>query len=438
MMIKFYNFYGKMPIIFVKLDMDKTTSFRFLGCVNKRLLFIMGFGFFSGLPFALAGSTLQAWLTEAKVDLLTIGALSLVSFPYNCKFLWAPLLDRFIFSALGRRRGWILLTQLGIALTLWLLAMIDPQEKIHLLVCLVLLLTFISATQDIAVDAYRADTLLPAERGLGAAYAIFAYRIALFASGGLALVVASFAGWAHTYQLMAIIMLLGMAITCFAPEKPLQMNASHQGGFFFAEPFLELWSRDNIVLITAFIVLYKAGAALSVALMTNFLLKGLGFSLIEIGVASKTVIIVATLLGSLVGGIVLARLSLYAALLWFGLAQAVSILLFMLLAIVGKLFSLMVLAIFVENFCSGMSTAALMAFLMSLCHARFSATQFAFFSAIDSLVRLFAGPLAATLVLHGGWVFFYGESFVLSFPALLLLILLRKRVFVNAQALSFS
>ena len=395
--------------------------------LNTRLGFVSALGLYSGLPLALTGSTLQAWLTQANVDLMTIGILSLISFPYNLKFLWAPLLDRFIFPKLGRRRGWIIITQFGLGLALLLMASLHPQSQIKAVCWLALAFAFMSATQDIACDAYRADTLLPEERGLGSAYYIFAYRIAMFISGGLALVMAHYWGWERTYQLMALLMFTGMVVSYFAPERVNPEWAHHEKTFFFFEPFLDLWRRDNIVLILAFIILYKLGAALAVALLSNFLLHGLGFSLLEIGLASKTVIIVATILGAFVGGAFLMRLGLFACLLWFGLAQAFSILCFMALAIVGKVFSLMVLALFVENFCSGMSTAALMAFLMSLCHTRFSATQFAFFSAIDSLGRLFAGPIAAYIVLQLGWSYFYAWAFLLSLPAILILALIQQR-----------
>lgn len=407
--------------------------------LNQRLCFVLALGFSSGLPLALSGSTLQAWLTESKVSLMTIGFLSLVSFPYNCKFLWAPLLDRFIFPGCGRRRGWILVTQFCLAFTLFSLSFMHPESQLQNIGWLVLFMTFAAATQDIAIDAYRADVLLPPERGLGAAYFIFAYRMAMFASGGLALVVAQYWGWERTYQLMAVFMLLGMVCAFLAPEiKGEPTEAAAKKTLFFLEPFLDLWRRDHAVLMGAFVILYKAGAALAVALMTNFLLHGLGFSLVEIGVASKTASIIGTILGAFVGGAVMWRLGLYISLLWFGLAQAFSILLFMLLALVGKVFSLMVLTLFVENFCSGLSTAAFMAFLMSLCNARFSATQFAFLSAIDSLGRLFAGPLAAALVMQFGWVSFYGGAFAFSLPALFILLVLGKRVHFDAPAVSYS
>lgn len=410
---------------------------------NPRLLFVMAFGFSSGLPLALSGSTLQAWLTESNVSLMAIGFLSLVSFPYNCKFLWAPLLDRFIFLGFGRRRGWILLTQGCLACVLFVLARLHPESQLHNIAWLVLLLAFVSATQDIAIDAYRADVLLPQERGLGAAYCMFAYRMAMFASGGMALLIAQYWGWERTFQLMGALMLLAMGVTYFAPELRLEQTTAVEGEEtktlgFFLKPFLDLWRRDHILLLCFFIILYKAGAALAVSLMTNFLLHGLGFSLAEIGLVSKAVIIIGNILGAFVGGVFLLRLGLYASLLWFGLAQAASILLFMLLALIGKVFPLMVVTLFLENFCSGLSMAALLTLIMSLCHARYSATQFAFLSAIDSLARLVAGPIAATLVLHFGWVSLYGWSFVVSLPALVLLLILGKRVRFDAPAVSYS
>lgn len=405
---------------------------------NPRLLFMLTFGFSSGLPFTLTGSTLQAWLTEANVGLMTIGALSLISFPYNCKFLWAPLLDRFIFKGLGRRRGWILLTQLCLVMAFFCLARLQPQFQMQIIGWVALLIAFFSATQDIAIDAYRADILPTHERGLGVAYFIFAYRMSMLVSGGLALVIASYWGWERTYQFMGFLMLLNMIITYFAPERKIVGSYKSRSYWsFFIEPFLDFWNRDHVVLLVLFIILYKAGAALSFALMTNFLLHGLGFTLVEIGVAFKAITIIAALLGGIVGGTFLCCLGLYAALLWFGLAQAVSILLFMLLAAAGKIFSLMAFALFVDNFCSGMSMAAFLAFLMSLCNTRYTATQFALLSAIDSISRLFAGPFAAALVTYSGWVSFYGWSFLISLPAIFILLALRKKVKFEAVQVTY-
>jgi MFS transporter, PAT family, beta-lactamase induction signal transducer AmpG len=418
--------------------MDNSSKISFF--INPRLLFILAFGFSSGLPFALTGSTLQAWLTEANISLMAIGALSLISFPYNCKFLWAPLLDRFIFKGLGRRRGWILLTQLCLVGALFFLAGLQPQSHMQTIGWVVLFIAFFSATQDIAIDAYRADVLPVHERGLGAAYFIFAYRMSMFVSGGLALVIASYWGWGRTYQFMGALMLLNMVVTYFAPEKqviePYDKGQSYWA--FFMKPFLDFWNRDHVFLQALFVIFYKAGAALSFALMTNFLLHQLGFTLVEIGVAFKAVSIIGTLLGGIVGGAFLCRLGLYASLFWFALAQAIAILPFMLLAYVGKVFSLMLIALFADNFCNGMSTAAFLAFLMALCNVRYTATQFAFLSAIDSLGRLFAGPLAAILVTNLGWIPFYGWSFIVALLPIPLLLAMRKKVKFDGLQLASS
>jgi len=429
-----------LDTLWLLVDNKKMTNhFKALSLIpHRRLLFISLLGFFSGLPLALSGSTLQAWLTEAHVNLMMIGFLSLISFPYNFKFLWAPLLDRFVFPGLGRRRGWILLTQLGLALCLFALAVLHPESQLQNIGWLVLLLCFIAATQDVAIDAYRADTLLPEERGLGSALFIFAYRMALFVSGGLALVVANYWGWERAFQFLGSLMLLGMIATYFAPEAQFAQETASKKSLFFIEPFLDLWRRDRIILILAFVVLYKAGAALAVALWTNFLLHGLGFSLVEIGVASKAAIITGTILGAMVGGALMVRISLFSALFWFGLAQAVSILLFLILSLAGKVFFLMVLCSFLENFCSGMSTAAFLAFLMSLCRAQYSATQFAFLSAIDSLARMMSGPFAAWLVGHYGWITLYSTSFMMSLPAIALLLIMNKRLRFNVPLVSLS
>lgn len=403
---------------------------------NRRILTVLFLSFSSGLPLVLTSSTLQAWFTQAGVNILAIGALTLVGMPYSLKFLWAPVMDRFIppfLTSLGRRRGWILLTQLGLCISLFLLANMSPTLSPSLMGCLALFIAFLSASQDIAIDAYRADTLLPEERGLGAACTIFAARIAILISGGLALIFADHIGWRATYEIMAVLMGVSMIATYFGPEISQSIQAPKNMTAAIIEPFKDLLKRDGIGVILLFVVFYKFGDALALTLMSNFLLKGLGFTLTDVGVAYKTIGLFATIFGAFAGGLLLVRMNLYSALLIFGLAQAFSNLMFMLLAYVGKHYFLMVSSIFIESFCSGMSTAALLAFLMSLCHQQYSATQFAFLSALFSIGRVFLGPVAAVLVTHIGWINFYFWSFILCFPGIILLSLMRKKVKVDAQ-----
>ncbi len=399
---------------------------------NPRILAMLCTGFSSGLPLALTGSTLQAWFTETGVSIVTIGALSLIGIPYVWKFLWAPLLDRFAPFTKDRRRGWIFVTQLSLCFSLFLFSSFQPALHPGWMGCVALLIAFLSASQDTAIDAYRTDVLLPEERGVGAAYFIFAYRMAMLVSGALTLVVADHLGWRITYQIMAVVMLLLTLTTPFVPKTQDSQSRPETIYATVVEALRDLLQRDAIILLLLFAVFYKIGDAFAASLMTNFLLHGLGFSLSEVGMVYKTVSLVATILGALLGGALLIRINLFKALLYFGLAQAFSTLLFMVLAIVGKNYVCMVTTLFVENFCSGMGTAAFMAFLMSLCHQRYTATQYSCLSALTAIGRVFLGPLAGVMVLHFGWVSFYAWAFVFSFPGLIILGLLRHRVSFNA------
>jgi PAT family beta-lactamase induction signal transducer AmpG len=317
---------------------------------------------------------------------------------------------------------------MGLVIALILLANMNPTSQASKMGVIALVIAFLSASQDVAVDAYRTDILHVNERGLGAAYYVFAYRIALLLSGGLALVCADYLGWKLTYEIMAALMLLSMLSTYNAPDVVDETPPSQNVLKAISASIADLLTREKIVWILLLIVFYKLGDALALSLMTNFLLHGLGFTLTEVGVAYKVVSFVATVLGAFVGGLVLLRWNIYRALLWFGLAQAFSNLTFVLLAMVGKQFSLMAASIFIENFCSGLSTAALMAFLMSLCNHRYTAGQYALLSAIASLGRVFLGPIAGLMVLNMGWVQFYIWSFALCFPGIFFLVFLREKV----------
>lgn len=391
--------------------------------MQTRLITVFFMGLASGLPLALTGTTLQAWYTESSVSLLAIGFLSFLGLPYTFKFFWAPVMDHYPFILRGgRRKGWIVSTQLGLSAVLMLIATLSPATQPVLVGALALLVAFLSASQDIAIDAYRTELLQDNERGLGAAWFVFAYRLAMLVSGGLALVMAAFWGWALTYASMSVLMLLLVLPVLFSPcltnlttARPTHLWATT------TQALKNLLQRDNVILLLLFVMFYKLGDALALSLMTNFLLHGLGFSLIDVGLAYKTVSFLGVILGAMLGGYVLKTWPLMRGLLWFGLAQAFSNLLFVVLAYAGKVMSLMVFSIFVENFCSGMSTAAFFAFLMGVCHREFAATQFALFSAVASLGRVMLGPVASVMVLHWGWVGFYSWAFLLSFPGLLLL-----------------
>lgn len=406
--------------------------------LNNRLLAVFLLGFSSGLPLALTHSTLQAWFTEAGVSISAIGALSLLGIPYSIKFLWSPLMDTFKLPYLNKRLGWVFFTQFSVTIALLCLAAMDPHSQAGAMGAVALMVAFFAASQDIAIDAYRTVVLSPAERGLGVSYFVLAYRIAMLVAGGLALILADYIGWHWTYIAMAGMMAASMGITLFAPtvEEPSVQNNTIW--LTIKESLADLLQHNGIYLILLFIVLYKLGDALALALMTNFLLKGLGFSLTEVGLAFKIFSPIAIILGGISGGVILLRWNLYRALILFGLAQAFSNLSFAALALMHKSFWWMSIAVCVENFCSGLSTAALLAFLMSLCSKQFSATQYALLSALSSFSRVFLGPLASFLVLALGWAQFFVWSFVLCFPSILLLFYLKEKVPAYAPATADS
>lgn len=402
--------------------------------INQRLLAVLFLGFSSGLPLALTSSTLQAWFTEAHVNIVTIGMLSLIGIPYTLKFIWAPLLDHYSIRFFGKRRGWILFSQACLVFTLLVLAQLNPSSQAGVIGIIALAVAFFSATQDIAVDAYRTDILPAQERGLGASYYVFAYRLAMVFSGGIALVCADYLGWQITYEIMAVLILLSMVPAFKAPAPPELNITTHTFFQTFIRSWRDLLQQDRIILLLLFVVFYKIGDALAQSLLTPFLLHGLGFTLTEVGIAYKLVSFIATILGAFVGGVLLIRWSIFQALLWFGLAQAFSNLFFVVLALSGKHFFLMATSIFIENFCSGLSTAAFLAFLMSLCNHHYTAGQYALLSAIASLGRVFLGPLAGFMVASVGWVHFFIAAFLLCFPGLVFLLLLKERVASYAHA----
>jgi PAT family beta-lactamase induction signal transducer AmpG len=404
----------------------------FLSWVSHRRLWVtLLMGMSSGLPLALVGSTLQAWYTEAGVNVITIGALSLVGQPYVYKFLWARFVDLYQVPGMGLRRGWILAMQLLLAAVFAGMALLNPLTSPLLLAALALVAASLSATQDIAVDAYRTELLAPAEHGLGAALYTSGYRLAALFSGGVALVLAATLGFEATYVLMAICMLIGAVVTLWAPRlTPLPQERLGLMALIVA-PFKELISRKSIGLLLLFVVFYKIGDAFAMQLTTTFLLRGLGFNLVDVGMIYKTVGLVGTIVGLILAGTLMTRIRLYTALWIFGILQGLSISFFVLLALVGKSYSLMMVTIFIEYFCSGLGTAAFLALLMGLCDHRYTATQFALLSALAAIGRVFVGPLAGVIVAYWGWVPYYSCGVALAVPGLILLWWVRESVTDN-------
>ncbi len=395
---------------------------------NLRLGILLPLGFASGLPLALSTGTLQAWLTVSGVNIATIGMIGLVGLPYTLKFLWAPLIDQYVPPILGRRRGWMLITQLALALTIAAMALVDPKGATAYLALLAFLLAFFSATQDIAFDAYRTDTLHAQERGIGAALSVYGYRIAMLVSGALALIMGEHIGWAETYLLLAALM-AGMAIvTWFSPEPEHQAEPPKSLIEAAQEPMKEFFSRQAAIRLLVLIVLYKLGDAFAGTLTTTFLLRALEFTPTEVGTINKGFGLIATLIGALAGGLLMTKMGIYRSLMFYGILQAITNLGFMALSITGKSWLLMVAVVGLENLAGGMGTAAFVAFIMALCDHRYSATQFALLSALAAIGRVFVGPPSGFIVEAQGWTTFFLSTFIVALPGLILLWLLRERL----------
>jgi len=395
---------------------------------SPRIAAVLVLGFSSGLPLALTGSTLQAWLAVSAIDIKTIAWFSWIGLPYALKFLWAPLMDRFVPPMLGRRRGWMLLTQLGLMIGITAMAVSPPGEALWLLGLAALWVAFMSASQDVVIDAYRTDVLNASERGAGAAVGVFGYRMAMLASGALALVLGDQIGWRTTYFIMAGLMLVGMATAWLAPEPVTPAGVPRTLGEAVTKPLADLFTRPGALSLLALVLLYKFGDALAGTLTTAFLIRGAGFTPTDVGVVNKGLGLASLLLGALAGGVLLARMSLYRAMFVFGVLQAISNLSFAWLAWAGKSYPLLVFAVGFENLASGMGTAAFVAFAMALCNHSFSATQYALLSAIASLGRILFGPMAGQMVESLGWGGFFVLTFFAALPGLALVWLMRNRI----------
>ncbi len=376
------------------------------------------------MPLLLTGSTLTAWLDDAGVGIEVIGFFALISLPYNLKFLWAPLLDRFQIPGLGRRRGWILLFQLALALAIAAMGAVDAAASPASVAVLGLAVAFLSASQDVVVDAYRTDVLAKDELGKGTATYVTGYRLALIAAGGGALALADVVPWRVTYWVMASLMVVGITAAWWAPDPPpTEPPRSVREAVF--EPLIEFFRRRGALLALIIVMLYKLGDALANHMITPFLL-GLDFTKTEIGVVQKLLGMAATIGGCAVGGLLVDRIGVIRSLIWFGLLQAVANLGYLALALVGKNHSVLVAAIGIDNVCNGLGTAALVAYLMSLCNRRFSATQYALLTSASTILGRLLGALSGIVIARIGWAGFFVASIGVAAPALLLLTWYRR------------
>lgn len=390
---------------------------------NMLIVFLMGFG--SGVPLLLTSRTLQAWMTDVGVDLKTVGIFSLASLPYTLKFLWAPLMDRYKILHFGRRKGWLILTQVALVTSLLFMSLIDPKTQIATIALLALVVSFFSASQDVVVDAYRREILPDESLGLGSTYYIYGYRIAMWVSGAFALGLAAFVSWEQVYQIMALVMGAAIVVTMFADEPAASAKAPGTLREAVIEPFKEFLSRPGALLLIAFILFYKVGDNIAGNMLTPFYLK-MGYSKLEIAAIAKTFAVFSTLLGGFIGGVLILRMGILRCLYLFGILQALSTVAFT--ALYYSVHNNWVLGsvIVFEDFTSGMGTAAFVAFMASITDKRFTATQFALLSSLMGVPRIFiaapAGALAETL----GWPIFFTTCALLAVPGLIMIQWVKK------------
>jgi PAT family beta-lactamase induction signal transducer AmpG len=385
-----------------------------------RMLVAFVMGFACGVPLLLTGSVLQAWMSEEGVDLSVIGLFALVGLPYTLKFLWAPIVDRFTLPFLGRRRGWLLTAQLALMVALVWLGYSDPANNPWMLALIAFLVTFFSASQDIVVDAYRREDLADEELGLGSSLYVNGYRVGMLLAGGGGLILADLISFREVYLLMALSLAVGVIATLLAREPQVAAGTPKTLREAVILPFVDYFSRPEAGLILLFILFYKVGDTMAAAMTTPFYLD-MGYSKSEIGAVVKLFGFWATIIGGLLGGVVILRLGINRSLWVFGVLQALSTACFAVLVLVGHELAWLAAVIAFENLSSGMGTAAYVAFMASLTNKKFTATQYALLSSLMGLPRVVAAAPTGYMVELTGWGSFFIGCALVAIPGLLLL-----------------
>lgn len=394
---------------------------------SPKMLAIMALAAASGFPNQITESALQAWLKDSGATNTTIGVMSYVALPYLLKFLWAPFIDRYPLPLLGRRRGWILAMQAAIAVAIALFALQNPALSLFPVTVCAVAIVFFSATQDIAFDAYRTDVSTPSERGPAAAATNLGYRTSAWLASAFALIVAQYFGWRPAFLILAGVMLLFCLVTIFAPEPEHHTQPPRSLSDSVATPLKELLAGPGAAALLVVVLLFKVGDAFAMKLFTPFMMDT-GFSKAEIALIVKTLFTASALVGSVLGGILMVRLGLLRSMLIFGVSQAVSNLLYCVLAATGKSYGIMVAAVAIEHVAGAMGNIALVALIMALCDVRYSAFQYALLSSIALLPRYSLGYPAGWVADHGGWFVYYIVSFIIALPGLAVVWLMRSRI----------
>ena len=390
---------------------------------NRRMLICVCTGFSSGLPLYILLSLLPAWLRSEHVDLRAIGLFALVQFPYNWKFLWSPLLDRYALPAFGRRRGWMLLSQIALIVALPAFGALSPQIDLMAIALLATTVAFFSATQDIVLDAYRREILPDPELGLGNSIHVNAYRIAGLIPGSLSLILADILPWRSVFFITALFMLPGILMTLVVREPSVAGTKPRTLREAVVEPFREFMSRQGVrpaLLMLTFMVLYKLGDSMATALATPFYLD-MGFTKTEIGLIAKHAGLWPAVIGGLLGGLWMLKLGINRALWIFGVVQAISIPGFALLTAFPQDRIMLAVAIGFEALGVGLGTVAFVAFIARATHPLYTATQFALFTSLATAPRVLINSVTGALVEQVGWLHFFMICTLLALPGMLLL-----------------
>ena len=390
--------------------------------LSGKMLLVLLMGFVSGLPLFLVGSTLQAWMKDAGVDLTVIGLFSLVGLPYTLKFLWAPLMDRYtVLPGLGRRRSWMLLSQILLGVSIVALGLSDPQGAPAVVAFLAVCVAFFSASQDIVLDAWRREALSDDELGLGSSTFVTGYLISMrLVAGALALILADHMPWNRVYLIMGALVTVGIATTLVAREPEVSTAPPRTLKESVVEPFVDFFSKSGAWILLAFILLYKIGDNMASAMTMPFYLE-LGFTKTDIAAVTKIFGWIATTVGGLVGGAIILKIKIKPALFWFGILQAISTLAFAALAIVGKSQAVLTAVIAFENLTAGMGTAAFVAFMATLTNKKFTATQYALLTSLMGVPRVIAAAPTGFLAKELGWTGFFVACTLIALPGMLLL-----------------
>ena len=402
---------------------------------HRRILVILLLGFSSGLPLALTGSTLSIWLSEAEISKASIGLFAAIATPYALKFLWSPLMDGVrlpvLTASLGRRRAWLLTTQIALVIAIMLLAFASPHVDPWRTALFALIVAIASASQDIVIDAYRVESLPPEEQGAGAGASVLGYRLGMIASAAGALFAAQAYGWQASYFIMSSLMLVGILTTLFCSEPPAsaELEKAPRKAWlreYIIEPFTDFMTHKHWLALLLFIMLYKFSDAF-MGVMTNPFLIEIGFTKVQIGTVVKLFGLWATIAGSVAGGIVVYRLGIVRSLWLCGFAHMLTNFLFVGQAWMGPNVHYLGLCISLENFSGGMGTAAFVAFISRLCNRHFTATQYALLSSVSAIGRTWLSTPAGVAAQSLGWEGFFFFASLLALPSLALLLWLQKQ-----------